>query len=132
MSSGALLLPDEEPPVPTQHLGWHARDHFGARGDFGDTLDIRLASFWGAKCIIECGYHMCYSTIYFCTFIKYEYTYLCIVLFLDVLTFSYDFLFRQNMHGIFGTSHLSPDIQLTKDVLKEFALGPVISSQEVE
>ena len=36
------------------------------------------------------------------------------------------------MHGIFGTSHLSPDIQLTKDVLKVFALGPVISSQEVE
>ena len=27
---------------------------------------------------------------------------------------------------------MSPDIQLTKDVLKVFALGPVISSQEVE
>ena len=63
-------------------------------------LNFRLASFWGAKCIIECGYHMCYDTK-FCTFIKYEYTYLCIVLYLDVFTFSYSFLFRQNMHGIF-------------------------------
>lgn len=59
-------------------------------------------------------------------------TYFCIILYLDVFTFSYSFLFRQNMHGIFGTSQMSPDIQLTKDVLKVFALGPVISSQEVE